>query len=144
MSDSRKGPLHAESVKMEMKKMVFIIIFMFDAKFILDLIRTGKNSIFGCPGRNSRNNLKFYPLNHLIILSDNRGKKMENLKKMLSELPPAFGRQAIEQLLPRVISSKTLANLHSLGLGPECYKLGRNVFYDREIFISWLLEQLKK
>jgi hypothetical protein len=85
-----------------------------------------------------------YPLNHLWIFSDDRGKKMENLKKILSELPPVFGRQAIEQLLPGIISSKTLANLHSLGLGPECYKLGRTVLYDREIFVSWLLKKLKK
>ena len=69
---------------------------------------------------------------------------MQDLKIRLLELPPVFGRQAIEQLLPGIISSKTLANLHSLGLGPKCYKLGRNVFYDRETFVSWLLEQLKK
>jgi hypothetical protein len=68
---------------------------------------------------------------------------MGNLKKKLEELPPVFGRKAVENLLPGIISSKTLANYLSLGKGPNYYKLGRNVFYQRDEFIEWLLTNIK-
>jgi hypothetical protein len=45
----------------------------------------------------------------------------------------------IEKLMPGVISSKTLANLHSLGVGPASFKMGRKVFYERDAFVEWLL-----
>ena len=65
---------------------------------------------------------------------------MIDLKKQLAELPPIFGRQAIEQLMPGIISSKTLSNLHSMGKGPQFFKIGRRAFYQRESFIEWFLQ----
>jgi hypothetical protein len=64
---------------------------------------------------------------------------MTDLKKQLAELPLIFGRKAIEELMPGIISSKTLSNLHSLGRGPQFFKIGRRVFYERESFIEWFL-----
>jgi hypothetical protein len=64
---------------------------------------------------------------------------MIDLKDKLNELPPIFGRKAIEKLMPGIISSKTLSNLHSVGKGPEFYKVGRRAYYERDSFIEWLL-----
>lgn len=69
-----------------------------------------------------------------------RNLKMTDLKQQLGELPPIFGRQAIEQLMPGIISSKTLSNLHSVGKGPKFFKIGRRAFYERESFIEWFLQ----
>jgi hypothetical protein len=68
---------------------------------------------------------------------------MTDLKKQLSELPPIFGRKAIEQLMPGIISSKTLSNLHSMGKGPKFFKIGRRAFYHREIFVEWFLQSTR-
>jgi len=62
--------------------------------------------------------------------------------QLKEELPVAFGRTAVDQLLPGIISSKTLANLDSQGLGPKNrYTQGRKVFYRREEFIEFLMER---
>jgi len=67
-----------------------------------------------------------------------------NIEKLLSEqLPNVFGRKAIPHLLPGIISSKSLANLQSLGQGPEAIKAGRTVIYTKEKFLPWLLKHLK-
>ena len=67
-----------------------------------------------------------------------------NIKEQLyKQLPNVFGRKAVNDLLPGVISSKTLANLDSLGKGPEFVKAGRSVLYTRDSFVPWLLEHLK-
>ena len=65
--------------------------------------------------------------------------------QLKEELPVAFGRTAVDQLLPGIISSKTLANLDSLGRGPKNrYTQGRKVFYRREEFIDFLMERTSK
>lgn len=62
-----------------------------------------------------------------------------------ASLPPAFGRTAVDQLFPGIISSKTLANLDSLGLGPKNrFKQGRKVFYLRKEFIDFLAERTER
>ena len=65
---------------------------------------------------------------------------MTDLKNILSELPPIFGRKAVERLMPGIISSKTLANLHSMGKGPRSSRIGRTVCYARSEFVEWLLQ----
>lgn len=65
--------------------------------------------------------------------------------QLRKELPVAFGRTAVDQLLPGIITSKTLANLDSKGLGPKNrYTQGRKVFYRREEFIEFLMERTTK
>ena len=59
-------------------------------------------------------------------------------------LPPAFGRSEIEVLLPGIISSKTLANLESMGSGPPSYRNGRRVFYERGSFLTWLSTRIRR
>ena len=64
-----------------------------------------------------------------------------HIEKSLSEqLPNVFGRKSVNNLLPGIISAKTLANLDSLGKGPERIKAGRSVLYTRETFVPWLLK----
>lgn len=60
------------------------------------------------------------------------------IEKLRETLPLAFGRTEIERLLPGVISSKTLANYSSMGNGPNSYRLGRKVIYEKEDFLNWL------
>jgi len=67
-----------------------------------------------------------------------------NIEKLLSEqLPNVFGRRAVNDLLPGIISSKTLANLDSQGKGPEKIKAGRTVIYKKDTFVPWLITHLK-
>jgi len=56
-------------------------------------------------------------------------------------LPPVFGRPAVGDLLPGVLSGKTLANLESKGEGPPCYKAGSRTFYEKDTFIPWFLQR---
>jgi hypothetical protein len=65
---------------------------------------------------------------------------MVDLKdKLIEQLPALFNRKTIERLLPGLISAKTLANMHSLGIGPPAFHRGRLVIYFREDFVEWLL-----
>ena len=65
------------------------------------------------------------------------------IERLGKELPPVFGRPAINKLLPGVIEPKTLANLASMGEGPEYRMVRRRVVYDRESFLRWLQEQVR-
>ncbi len=67
---------------------------------------------------------------------------MEKLKESLKELPPAFARTEVEKLLPGVIACGTLKNLNTSKGGPGYFKRGAKVFYERDIFIEWLLERI--
>lgn len=58
--------------------------------------------------------------------------------KLLETLPPAFGRTAIEALMPGGISRGYLQNLDSDEKGPEKIYVGRKVLYIRESFVLWL------
>ena len=71
--------------------------------------------------------------------------KLREIKRDLNNhLPPIFGRKAIPNLLPGVVNPKTLANLDSLGQGPEgTLKHGRSSLYQREPFIEWFLKRVK-
>ena len=65
-------------------------------------------------------------------------------QQILKNLPVAFGRPAINRLLPGIIDAKTLANHDSAGTGPPHFKRGRRVFYERDSFLEWLLADAKK
>jgi len=68
---------------------------------------------------------------------------MNNLMQLLEELPPEFGRKAIDSIMPGVIRAKTLANLESLGKGPNSHKIGRTVFYQRDEFVEWFIKHMQ-
>jgi len=54
-------------------------------------------------------------------------------------LPPVFSRVVAAQLLGGLMSVGRLANLDSLGQGPQGrISLGRKVGYERSAFIVWL------
>jgi hypothetical protein len=54
------------------------------------------------------------------------------------ELPPIISRDHVEELLGGVISSKSLANLDSLGEGPKRMRIGRKIAYLTEDLLRWL------
>ncbi len=54
-------------------------------------------------------------------------------------LPPFIIRKDIPLLFGSIISSKTLANLDSLGCGPrERFKVGKYVAYPTNSLLDWL------
>ena len=57
---------------------------------------------------------------------------------LIPKLPPLISRDHVEKLLGGVISSKTLANLDSLGEGPKRMRIGRKVAYLTEDLLEWL------
>jgi len=59
-----------------------------------------------------------------------------------NKLPPVIARDQVESLLGGMISSKTLANLDSLGLGvPNRFKVGRKVIYPTKSLLKWLQQR---
>ena len=65
-------------------------------------------------------------------------KHQVDLTNLISKLPPIISRDHIEKLLGGVISSKTLANLDSIGAGPKRIRIGRKVAYKTEDLLEWL------
>ena len=62
-------------------------------------------------------------------------KVIEHLRK---SLPATFGRSAINDLFPGIITSKTQANIDSSGDGPPSFKINRTVCYERDSYLEWL------
>ena len=57
----------------------------------------------------------------------------------LHRILPAFvTRKEIGKHLGHIISPRYLANLDSLGKGPQRVQMGRKVVYQREDLIAWL------
>ena len=65
-------------------------------------------------------------------------KEKVELAELGRNLPPMISRDHVEKLLGGVISSKTLANLDSLGKGPKRMRVGRKVAYLTEDLLDWL------
>ena len=65
-------------------------------------------------------------------------KQQEDLSDLIPKLPPVISRDHVEKLLGGIISSKTLANLDSLGKGPKRMRVGRKVAYLTEDLLEWL------
>jgi len=65
-------------------------------------------------------------------------KQKVELRELGRNLPPMISRDHVEKLLGGVISSKTLANLDSLGKGPKRMRVGRKVVYLTEDLLEWL------
>ena len=61
-----------------------------------------------------------------------------DLSSLIPKLPPLISRDHVEKLLGGVVSSKTLANLDSLGEGPKRMRVGRKVAYLTEDLLGWL------
>ena len=61
-----------------------------------------------------------------------------DLSDLVPTLPPVIARDHVERLLGGIISSKSLANLDSLGEGPKRMRVGRKVAYRTEDLLEWL------
>lgn len=71
---------------------------------------------------------------------------LEQLKTQLLEtMPPVFVRQKVRDLTGGMIDGRTMANLDSLGLGPDGkVKMGKGkAGYIREPFVDWFLNRLE-
>ena len=66
------------------------------------------------------------------------------IEKLRTTLPPVFGRTEINRLFPGILHNKTQANRDSCGEGCPHYKMGRKVFYDRDVFLEWFEKKIKK
>ena len=64
------------------------------------------------------------------------------ISSLAKTLPAAFGRSAIPQLVPGIISPGTLANLASQKQGPPCTFARGKVLYERDSFLAWLKDWL--
>jgi hypothetical protein len=65
-------------------------------------------------------------------------KNQIDLSSLIVHLPPLISRDHVGELLGGVISSKTLANLDSLGAGPKRMRMGRKIVYMTVDFLEWL------
>jgi hypothetical protein len=65
-------------------------------------------------------------------------KEKVELAELGRNLPPMISRDHVEKILGGVISSKTLANLDSLGEGPKRMRVGRKVVYLTKDLLDWL------
>ncbi|HBT88147.1 MAG TPA: hypothetical protein DEB50_06675 [Desulfobacter sp.] len=62
-----------------------------------------------------------------------------NFIELKKDLPRIIARSKVSEYFGGAISSKTLANLDSLGQGPEgAFKIGRNVVYPTKSLLEWL------
>jgi hypothetical protein len=68
---------------------------------------------------------------------------MIDFSELAEEYPPMFARSEVDKLFGGVISTKTLANLDSLGKGPKRMRIGRKVVYLRDDFLNWLEKRTK-
>lgn len=65
-------------------------------------------------------------------------------QRLRENLTPTFPRSKVTLLTGGLISSRTLANLDSLGLGPTVrVRIGKIIGYERENFIAWLKARSK-
>ena len=63
-------------------------------------------------------------------------------EKLREAFPPVFARHKVGELSGGLVSSGTCANADSAGTGPAIrLRIGRHTAYERESFISWLLEK---
>ena len=65
-------------------------------------------------------------------------KQKVELMELGRSLPPLICRNQVEKLLGGIISSKTLANLDSIGKGPKRIRIGRKVAYKTKDLLEWL------
>ncbi|NWH06954.1 hypothetical protein [Desulfobacter latus] len=59
--------------------------------------------------------------------------------ELTKDLPPIIARQKVSEYFGGAISAKTLANLDSLGQGPEgAFRVGRTIVYPTPSLLAWL------
>ena len=62
-----------------------------------------------------------------------------SLKNMAEKWPSELvARESVGQFTGGVLTSKSMANMDSLGEGPESIRIGRKIAYRVEVLISWL------
>lgn len=69
---------------------------------------------------------------------------MDIYEKMKEKWPSAVVAQTeVGKFSGGLINPRSLCNMNSLGLGPNGkYRLGRKVFYDIDVLVSWIRERV--
>ncbi|WP_285906416.1 hypothetical protein [Pseudodesulfovibrio pelocollis] len=64
------------------------------------------------------------------------------LAALKEKLPPLFCRRRVEELTGGLLTVCNLIKLDKEGLGPQSFKMGRKVGYEKESFLLWLEQRL--
>lgn len=66
-------------------------------------------------------------------------KKDQDLYQRIADmLPPVFYRADLKALTRGLFNGRTIANLQSRGLGPQGFKIGNRMAFDRVTFLTWV------
>ena len=66
------------------------------------------------------------------------------LAELAKKWPSAIvAREKIGEFSGGILSSRSMANLDSLGLGPERIKIGRKVAYPIDSLVVWISKRIK-
>jgi len=66
----------------------------------------------------------------------------ELILELEKSLPAVFAELAVPELIPGIMSHRTLKNLRCKGKGPRCFKVGRRILYRKTDFLDWLSQRL--
>jgi hypothetical protein len=67
------------------------------------------------------------------------------LDALEKRLPEVFGRSAVNDLMPGIITAKTLANLEYKKKGPPQLKIGfKKVVYEKQSFLKWFSNRMRE
>jgi len=66
------------------------------------------------------------------------------LETLREKLPPVFSRRCVERITGGLLTACNLTKLDSNGLGPNSFKMGRKVGYEKESFLKWLEPRIKQ
>lgn len=63
--------------------------------------------------------------------------QQKTFNHILESLPPIFTRTRINELLPGLLTKKTMSNLSDAD-GPPYTRVANKIVYERESFVDWL------
>jgi hypothetical protein len=68
--------------------------------------------------------------------------KEQVLVILREKLPPIFSRKHVEELTGGVITAGSLTKADREGLGPNAFKIGKMVGYEKDSFLEWLEQRV--
>ena len=78
-------------------------------------------------------------------MRNSRDQQIENIKKLGEEWPSSvIARKRVGDFTGGMLSPRTMANLDSLGLGPDgIIKIGNSVGYLKNPYVEWLIRRVR-
>jgi hypothetical protein len=68
--------------------------------------------------------------------------KEQVLVILREKLPPIFSRKHVEELTGGVITAGSLTKADREGCGPNAFKIGKMVGYEKDSFLEWLEQRV--